>query len=283
MRYYYTNESNQSCGPVEEHILHELYKAGVITPNSSIIEEGGTDWIKYETHYGVNSSEKIATHTNPEVTYNASPPPPNKSSTPNAKEKVQAASKDALQAFKILVTDPVNGLLQVFDSLGDKRARSVGLIFGLCFALSVVFLFYNKFLSGTMTLEIAFKVFLASLVPYIGFTVGCAVPRMITGKGSLCHDSFVGGVALLPITLLILIGSFLGIGNIEIVLILTLFSFCLTVLMIFFGLTRVSKISERVATIAVPVVILIALWASKIIYAEVIEKYAIEIINSYPM
>ena len=134
-----------------------------------------------------------------------------------------------------------------------------------------------------MTFEIAFKVFLASVVPYIGFTVGCAVPRIISGKGSLSHDSFVGGTALLPLTLLILIGSLLGIGNIEIILILALFSFCLTVLMIFFGLTRVSKISERVATIAVPVVILIALWASKIIYAEVIEKYAIEIINSYPM
>jgi hypothetical protein len=279
MRYYYTNELNNSCGPVEESVLHELYAAGNVTSQSSIIQEGGSEWVNYESHYGLNSTQKIAAQRHATLPAIASGPHDDSSSMPTAKDKIQAASKDALHAFKTLLTDPVNGLSEAFESLGEKRARSVGMIFGFCFALIIVFVLYKNMSSGAMTFEIALKVLLASLVPYIGLTVGCAVARMISGKGNLSHDCFIGGSVLLPLTFFILIGSFLGIGNIEIVLILALFTVCLTVLLLFSGLTKISKISERVATISVPLVILIAIWAAKIIYAEVIEKYISNMLN----
>jgi len=265
---------------VEEATLHELYKLGAITSLTTIIEEGGTEWVNYETHYDVPPSQRLGTPPQPSASFGALQPQhtPN---MPSAKDKVKGASKDALHAFKVLLTDPVNGLSEAFDSLGEKRARAVGLIFGVFFALTIVFVLYRKLPDGAMTLGIAFKVLLASLVPYIGATVGCAVPRMTLGKGNLCHDSFMGGSVLLPLTLFILIGSFLGVGNIEIILILALFTVCLTILLIFAGLTRISKISERVATIAVPLVILITVWSAKIIYAEVIQHYAGNVLNPY--
>lgn len=78
---------------------------------------------------------------------------------------------------------------------------------------------------------------------------------------------------MLPLSLYMLIAPFLGVGNIEIIMILTIFAVCLTVLLIFIGLTRISMISERVATIAVPLVILIWVWSAKVIYTVIIQNY----------
>ena len=277
MRYYYTDQANQPIGPVEEVSLHELRRVGAINRLTNIIEEGGAEWVSYESYFKAAPYQGIGMPQSSGVQFGAY----QAQLTPSAKDKVRGASKDALHAFKVLLTDPVKGLSEAFDSLGETRARSVGLIFGLFFALSIVFVVYRKLPEGAMNLEVALKVLLASLVPYVGTTVGCAVSRLAFGKGNLAHDSFIGGSVLLPLSLFILIGSFMGVGNIEIILIMALFVVCLTIMLIFVGLTRISKVSERVATIAVPLVILISVWAAKIIYAEIIQHYAGNMLNSY--
>lgn len=48
MRYYYADANRQATGPVERCQLQDLLKTGVITPDSLIIQEGGTQWRAYK-------------------------------------------------------------------------------------------------------------------------------------------------------------------------------------------------------------------------------------------
>ena len=56
----------------------------------------------------------------------------------------------------------------------------------------------------------------------------------------------------------------------EVIAVFTLVAVCLTILMLFAGLTRICKLSERSATIAVPLMLIASAWFSKIIYTAIL-------------
>ncbi len=58
----------------------------------------------------------------------------------------------------------------------------------------------------------------------------------------------------------------------EVIGALAVFALCLTILMLFAGCTRISKVSERLATIAVPLMLILSGWITKIIYAAMINS-----------
>jgi uncharacterized Tic20 family protein len=47
MRYYYADAANQPAGPYELEELHRLHGAGVIRPDTLVVQEGGTSWRPY--------------------------------------------------------------------------------------------------------------------------------------------------------------------------------------------------------------------------------------------
>jgi hypothetical protein len=53
---------------------------------------------------------------------------------------------------------------------------------------------------------------------------------------------------------------------------LSVFALCLTVLMLFAGCTRISAISERLATISVPLMLLLSGWLTKVVYAAMMNS-----------
>ena len=55
-----------------------------------------------------------------------------------AKEQVKVAMNDAVSTLKSLGTDPVGGLLQSYNALGEGRSLGVGVAFGLIFAFCFV-------------------------------------------------------------------------------------------------------------------------------------------------
>jgi hypothetical protein len=192
-----------------------------------------------------------------------------------AAEKVSAASKDALQAFKLFVPNPVGGLSGAFESLGQKRAFGVGIIFGAVFALCVLFGVYRLLPEWVRPHGFTgfIKILVVSVIPFISLFGATVVARMsFRGEGGFGHDSFISGAASLPFGCLVLLASILGSGNIEVIAVLTLFATCLTILMLFAGLTRICKLSEQAATIAVPLILLASGWLSKIIYAALLKE-----------
>jgi hypothetical protein len=186
-----------------------------------------------------------------------------------AADKVKAASQDAWKSFRLFATNPVEGLPAAFESLGGARAFGVGITFGVVFAVfSAVAL--SSLLSQLVGSGIASKIkmLLVSFVPFISLSGASFISRMASkGDGSIGHDCFIGGAALLPLGFLALASTILGIGNIELILFFAVVAICLNILMLFSGLTRIYKISEKIATIAVPSMLIISAWLSKVIYS----------------
>jgi hypothetical protein len=68
------------------------------------------------------------------------------------------------------------------------------------------------------------------------------------------------------------VAAVLGFGNIEVIALFTFFAICVTIVMLFAGLTRICKTSERSATLAVPLMLIASTWLSKVIYAALLKE-----------
>jgi hypothetical protein len=66
---------------------------------------------------------------------------------------------------------------------------------------------------------------------------------------------------------MLLITGILGMGNIEVIALVSVFALSYTVLILYTGCTQISQISKVRAVPAVPLIILIAGWISKIVFA----------------
>lgn len=185
-------------------------------------------------------------------------------------DRAKAASKDSLHAFKIFALDPVGGLATAYSSLGEKRALSAGIGFGVTFAVSIFIAAYISHIrpdgfGGLL------KFIGCALVPFLGMAGASFVGRKaFRGDGTFAVDAFVSGASLLPFAFALLAASIFT--NMEVIAILGVFAVTLNILMLFTGFTRISHISEKGATLIVPLVLLISVWFSKIIYASMLNN-----------
>jgi len=226
------------------------------------------------------------------------PPPATPSQSPSAAgsqfstaaraevaQTVNMASRDALQAFRTFMRNPVGGLSASFERLGPQQATAVAIVFLAVFDVMVVVGIYmlvrsalgpylslaEEFGSSVIDGTTVFKLLLSGLVPFISLIAASAAARMIfRGRGSYVGDAFIGGAALLPTGIAVLLSGFLGIANLEVIAALIVFALCYTVLILYSGCTKISGLSEDAAAIAVPVMVLISVWLSKIIFTAVI-------------
>jgi zinc-ribbon domain len=192
-----------------------------------------------------------------------------------AGERMKSASTDALGAFKTFATNPVGGLADAYHSLGPAKALGVGLTFGIVFAVCILLSVYRivpEFMRPTGVGGF-FKLVIVAIVPFGALFVAAAAVRTIfRGEGALGSDSFLAGAALLPFGLIALIMTILGPSNLNIMYFLAIFTGSLSILMLWAGLTRIYKISERLATLAVPIMIVVTGWLSKLIYRMMMES-----------
>ena len=77
---------------------------------------------------------------------------------------------------------------------------------------------------------------------------------------------------MLPLAFAALASSILGFVNVEVMAMLVTFALVLNILMLFTGFVRIAHISERGATLTVPLVLLASIWFSKIIYASLLSS-----------
>lgn len=190
--------------------------------------------------------------------------------------QLKAVSADALGAFKTFATNPVGGLQQAYQGLGPRRAMFAGIAFGVVYDLCAMIGGYilarrslGAFASSVddMSAKTLFKLFILGFVPLLAFVGASYVTRKVfRGAGAIEGDFFLSGAALLPAAFLFLAAAIVGLGNFEIVFILSVFALCYTILILFTGATRISGLSESAAVPAVGLMIVVTMWIAKVIF-----------------
>lgn len=175
----------------------------------------------------------------------------------------------------MFASNPFGGLSVAFESLGQARALGIGIAFGAAFALCVLFGVYRVLLEWGRPAGFTgfIKILVVAFVPFASlFGANLIGRKFCRGEGFLGRDSFIAGASLLPFGFVALLAGILGLGNIEVLFVFTLFAFCLTILMLFAGLTRICKTSERAAPIVVPLMLIASAWLSKDIYTAMLRE-----------
>ncbi len=190
-------------------------------------------------------------------------------SGPGAADKMKGASKEALKAFKGFALSPVGGLAPACESLPGKSSMAVGIVFGVAYVVCVLLggMIMARFHLGGIGVVGILKLILVIVMPFVSIVVISLAARAIThSAGSLNSDCFVAGAALLPIGIVALVGGILGPGNYQVTGILSIFAGSTCLLMVFVGLTRISKMSDLAATIAIPLMMVLVIVLLRIMF-----------------
>ena len=192
---------------------------------------------------------------------------------------VKAAYSNALAALKGFVGDPVGRLPQVYESLGEQRGLRIGITYGvvsvLCFLLGGYLLFpFRDGLFERLGVGGVLRGILFAAIPFGCAFVGSLATRKVFGGqgGGKGGDAFVAGAALLPASFAMVVNGLLGLGHTGLASAISVFAGCTGVLMLFSGYCRVTRLSERAATLAVPIVIVLTLWAGRSMASSMIES-----------
>lgn len=186
--------------------------------------------------------------------------------------KVKLTLDDAIKGLKIFALNPVGGLPDFFKGLGKERALAVGIAFGLfyvfCFVFSMGSLAEDlTYFLDFLDIEISsFQLILLSVGNFLSIVGASFLTRKIfRGYGQIQGDTFIAGVALAPISFLILFTKLLGIGNAEIVTVVAIIAITYTILMLYTGCNKISGIAETASALSVSAMIILSVWLYKIL------------------
>lgn len=197
------------------------------------------------------------------------------------RSEVKARSLDAWQGLKLFAGNPVGGLPESFAQFDDRRAIQVGIAFAILFEAVLLlagFIFKSKAASllggfipiGELTAAQMFKLVVLGLVPFASLTAASALARLVfRGTGRFSGDVYTAGAVLLPAGFLTLVAAMLGAGNVEVILVLSLFAMTYSILMLYAGCSRIGGIPDAGAAPAVPIILLVSSWITKIVVVAV--------------
>ena len=236
--------------------LKSFRVAGVIKDDTLVRPESGGPWIAGITVVGtIKASSNVGTAQS------------------EAMAKVSEAVQHAKSVWLNLLSNPVGGLFPAYQQLGAKQAGEVGAVFMAAYAILVMLLVYMTKTFGIMRPDDFggfVKLFFTVLACQLAWPAAMIIVRLINRRdGSIGGEVFVAGAISLVGGMALLLISILGLGNIEVLLIILLISICVVVLQVFVGLTRISGLDERIGTFMVPVVLVGACWLAKIIFMAV--------------
>jgi hypothetical protein len=188
---------------------------------------------------------------------------------------IKEASTDALTAIAEVAVDPIAGLASSYATLGEKRARSAGIAFGVVFALlsALAMAIAASRTGGTGGLKLFFASAFLGLVPFAAIALTSeAARRALRGSGTTGGGIFTAGVALQPVAIFFVAAALLGLGNWEVTALLSLFAWTYMLCILFAGSTRLVGLPERFAPLAIGVMLLAAMWLTKIAAASLFDS-----------
>lgn len=190
-----------------------------------------------------------------------------------AAQQAREAVGSAWTAFRTLALNPVGGLRPAFEGLSPVQVLQAGIVFSLAFAVCFA-VGARRLLGGSLPwmgageswLSVAFKLSFAGLVMVLSVMGAELVARKaFRGTGGFEGDLFVAAISLLPLGFLSLMAGLLGIGNAEVIVVLGVIAWCFTVLLLHGGCRQISNIREPGASLAVPLILLVSGWLTKVI------------------
>jgi hypothetical protein len=185
--------------------------------------------------------------------------------------KFRSLSLTAWKTMKAAVLNPTEELSTVFRGLKKRDALEVGLVlaglFDLCAVIGLYMLLPHW--AGQPGIEDILKLLLLGIVPSAAITGASVLARKVFhgSPGTIESDVFVAGISLFPTGLMLILAGILGAGNIEVVALVSVFAISYTILILYTGCTQILEIPKVRAVPAVPIMILIAGWISKIVFA----------------
>jgi hypothetical protein len=165
------------------------------------------------------------------------------------------------QLIPQLFLKPSSGLVRGFEQLPSTQAVWVGVQWGaiatLGFALAIG-IANRKLPQTNLPLTAIPQLLIACSVPFTSWVGISAGVRWLTrASGGWAGDLFVAGAALLPISIWGLLSTVVdGLGAVGIIS-LSVFAICYSVVMLYSGCTRVNQLSESVAALIVPAMMLL--------------------------
>ena len=144
----------------------------------------------------------------------------------------------------------------------------MGGFFGLIFSICVIFVIH-----GVFDL-VNFHIIVTAVIPPIALFGGFLLVTKIFGEKEydVGASAFTTGVAITPLTAMIVGSSFLGFENGEAIAVLGLFCACITIIAISTALQDIYKLSAQKAVLITPTLILIAAYLSKLMYFKMAES-----------
>ncbi|NEO85431.1 MAG: hypothetical protein F6J87_14460 [Spirulina sp. SIO3F2] len=153
-------------------------------------------------------------------------------------------------------------LPEICERLRRRTAFNLGWNLGLIYMLGV-FVGLNR-LGVTFFLP-KLSLLMLTLSTFLGFVVAhYLIRKVLRGQGSIEGDVFIIGATLMLTGVCTLITSFLGIGNTEIITVLLLFYIIYSVLMLYVGCVRISKIRPTFAPLATGITIVLGAYLTKV-------------------
>lgn len=158
-----------------------------------------------------------------------------------------------------------------------NRLRNASLALGALISLAILFS-VCQLLAAYFRAPIAnhigwFKLLLMAVMPFLALLLAGFVSRKLTKcQAGLAQDSLIAAISLLPLGLWTVIAALSGVANAEFVWFALLCAVCLTIVLLFAGLSRVYQMSESLALWLIPVLLLAVAWLNKIIDSAIIES-----------
>ena len=193
------------------------------------------------------------------------------------RDELTARSHDAWRGIKLFMKSPVGGLPESYALFEEKRAIQIGIFFAVSYVTATLIGTYlvASRSAAVLGVSISFgdlgasqllKVLVFSFVPFVSLSGAAGLARLIfRGTGGLAGDVYTAGASLLPVGVFALSAGVVGLGNIEVVAVMFLFALTYTVLMLYSGCSRIGRVPEAGAAPAVPFILLLSGWLTKVI------------------
>jgi hypothetical protein len=189
-------------------------------------------------------------------------------------ERLKTIAEKVWKTFLAVFENPVENLPPYFQRMKKQEALEVGIAFAVLFDLCALFGIYLLLprWAGSPEFADVLKILIFGFVPPAALTGAIFLARKVfrASGGTLESDVFLAGIALIPVGILLLVSGVLGIGNLEVTGLVSVFALSYLILILFTGCAKIAEIATVRAVPAVPIIILVTAWLSKIVFAAML-------------
>lgn len=169
-----------------------------------------------------------------------------------------------LLTIKTCFADPFS-LPDVSERLHRKTAFNIGLSLGLVYLFGVLFGINNTTGTALNVVMPGFALPLVVIFNFAGFVLAnTLVRKLFRGQGSMEGDCFIIGCTLMLTGIYVATASLLGVTNFEVIILLSLLYVVYSILILYVGCVRISKIAAPIAPLAVVTIFALGTYLTKV-------------------